>query len=89
MPRAAAPASPFNLSVDYGPVGLQLARRRLEGAGCAHLLVEAVLPGGLAHRDGLRVALDLAAVVARRIVASGAHANGNMQPRCPQKRTSV
>ena len=52
MPRAAAPPAPFNLSVDFGPVGLQLVRRRLEGAGCAQLLVEAVLPGGLAHRDG-------------------------------------
>ena len=52
VPRAAAPPAPFNLSVDFGPVGLQLVRRRLEGAGCAHLLVEAVLPGGLAHRDG-------------------------------------
>ena len=52
MPRAAAPPAPFNLSVDFGPVGLQLVRRRLEGAGCAHMLVEAVLPGGLAHRDG-------------------------------------
>ena len=52
VPRAAAPPAPFNLSVDFGPVGLQLVRRRLEGAGCAQLLVEAVLPGGLAHRDG-------------------------------------
>ena len=69
MPRAAAPASPFNLSVDYGPVGLQLARRQLEGAGCAHLLVEAVLPGGLAHRDGRSAAGMVVHRVGRRRAA--------------------
>jgi len=69
VPRAAAPPSPFNLSVDYGPVGLQLARRRLEGAGCAHLLVEAVLPGGLAHRDGRSAAGMVVHRVGRRRAA--------------------
>ena len=69
VPRAAAPPAPFNLSVDFGPVGLQLARRRLEGAGCAHLLVEAVLPGGLAHRDGRAAAGMVVHRVGRRRAA--------------------
>ena len=40
-----------------------------QGAGCAHLLVEAVLPGGLAHRDGRSAAGMVVHRVGRRRAA--------------------